>query len=148
MGKKTEDMRNAIRRGQAASGGKKPVKLPPKLPPWQVAAAATAKKPNPRSAAARDARAKARGRLPVTTTFTTVYLGRGQHEGAMRVPYMGVAKEFIRRSDGLFRLIEELDIEFWNWFATLDADEKASMEFDTIDAKPEPMPKPATEEKT
>lgn len=74
-----------------------------------------------RTAAARDARMPTRGRLPLTSQFLTVML-ETCWEGALRVPvdYDGVraVKEFIHRSPGVFQLLEELDVMYWEWVAS------------------------------
>lgn len=104
------------------------------------AAAAVPPKPSDRSAEARDARAKTRGRLPVGSWATATWSGVAwlavlnvvctveTIAGRTEV----VAKSFTHSAPdgGLFRTLEELDIQFWEWFAS-DADKevKAMLHF-------------------
>lgn len=84
-------------------------------------------KPGERSAEARDARAKARGRLPAGTVI------HGAWVGATWIMTMSIRagvlhpclKSFTHSAPdgGLFRTLEELDIRFWEWFAS-DADKE------------------------
>jgi hypothetical protein len=138
MGRR-EDMKKAVEAGRASKG-----KPPPK--PAKVAAAATpaAKKPNPRSAAARDARAKARGRLPVNTVVAGEWRG-DQYYGTFTLycPRATRLKVFSHYADGLFRLMEEMDVMFWDWMAHPEIDPaiKAELKWSEKDVKPEPYPK-------
>lgn len=124
----------------------------------------TPKKPNPRSVKARDLRAKARGRLPVGTRMFTHWAGsiwegrlivytvppgvegygddivNEMEYDAATVPK--AVREFVAKADGLFRLMEELDVMFWTWLATVATEEeKAKLVFAKEPPKPEPYPK-------
>lgn len=93
---------------------------PPLHPKAKVAAAATPtlpKKQNPRSAAARDARSKERGRVPLYTTWSLEWMG-DRVEGQMQLwdATGELVTSFSHKAEGVFRLLEELDIRFWNWF--------------------------------
>lgn len=133
---------NALRKALADRPAAKP-----------VAAAATqpAKKakPNPRTAKARDERAKARGRLPLWTQVDAVwngtcYVGRLiVFEEVKTTPLQvkletNLVKSFRHTADGLFRLMEELDVMFWNWFATATEAERARLHFAPDPPKPQP----------
>lgn len=130
-----------IREAIAGRGKAKPV-------PEKVAAAATVtppvpKKVNPRSAAARDERAKKRGRLPQDTRVyaevrDSVWNGRMFVLGEGNA----VIKSFSSSGTGQFETLEKLDVMFWDWF-TSGADElsKASLVWHAEDVKPDPYPK-------
>lgn len=129
------------------------------------------KKVNPRSAKARDARALARGRLPIGTAWTTRWDGQVV-TGVLclfTVPpgieaYGGdivndfemdeatkpkLVKAFNTQGDGVFRVMEELDVMFWNWFAAAgDEAAKARLVFSPNPPAPAPMPAPGSEEST
>lgn len=104
------------------------------------AAAAVPPEPSERSAAARDARAKARGRLPVGSWATVVWNGAdwiAVLNVVCAVETLAGRTEAVAKSlthsapdGGLFRTLEELDIKFWEWFAS-DADKevKAMLHF-------------------
>lgn len=141
-------MKEAVEGHKAQKPQSKPAKKAVK-----VAAAATPegpKKPNPRSAAARDARAKARGRLPNMVTVELAHCD-GLWSGAMRINYWqpkdGGGRSlqsviFTTRSKGQFETAEALDVLFWAWFvAAGDEPIKALLEFSKFDVKPEPYPK-------
>ncbi len=112
----------------------------------KVAAAATPPKPPPklstkpkRSAAARDARAKARGRLPVRTAVGAEWTGE-KWAGWMKV-YWGngnVMHHIVHEADGLFRLLEEMDVRMWDWIAdAANADRVAALVFNPDAPDPE-----------
>lgn len=124
------------------------------------------KKPtNKRSAKARDLRMKVRGRLPVNAQFFSVWNGV-KHEGRLTVytvppgidNYKGgdivndmemdeatvpvSVKKFFHKAEGVFRLMEELDVMFWEWYAKVaTAEEKAKLVFAPDPGRPEPYPK-------
>lgn len=142
---------NNRERMKAALSGHKAAKPSGKPPAAAAKKPEVPKKPNPRSAAARDARAKARGRLPQESYYESKYLN-GQYVGRLVLhtvvlggdpgsnPLVPV-KEFRHSADGLFRFMEELDVMFWNWFAADgDGEIKRLLTFDPVDRKPEPMP--------
>lgn len=140
---KKQAMQDAIKRHMES---KKPDKSPkpPALPKSQVVAASTQepKKPNPRTSRARDERSAKRGRLPERTLVGATFDGSGQWLGHMTLwdcKGNGPIKTFLHEADGLFRLMEELDIQFWNWFATKVDDEiKAKLVF--LSQPPAPAP--------
>lgn len=138
MDSKRERMKKAIQENAGKSPAKKVVGLPARV-------AAAAKKSNPRTAEARDARAKARGRLPCGWGVEAHWNGK-EWVGQARVQYETgslapmVAWEFTHKSDGLFRLMEEIDVEFWQWAASHPEDALA-LKWPTEDVKPEPYPK-------
>ncbi len=138
MGHKKDDLKRAIeggRKGKMPIHGGRAVK---------VAAAATPKKVNPRSAAARDARAKQRGRMPVGTTDGAEWDGK-TWAGFIKVYWSNgnVMHQILHSADGRFRLAEELDIAFWEWYAkTADDKQKAGLTFAPEESnRPEPYPK-------
>lgn len=158
---KTKRMREALKKNVAAKTDKK-----------AVAAAATPKKKknNYRTAKARDLRTKSRGRMPVNTELwsawdgnkwvgklyvRTVPPGVGNSEDIVNdmeweeavVPKK--VKEFNHEADGLFRLMEELDIMFWEWLAKeATADQKARLVFAPDPPVPAPWPNPSVPENT
>lgn len=108
----------------------------PQLP--VAAAAKKHKKQNPRSAKARDERAKRRGRLPKGVTLSVEWDGleancwHGEMTlwGPTAINTGEPVKTFQHKADGLFRLCEELDIMFWNWLSSPgDEDIKAKLVF-------------------
>lgn len=143
---------------------------PPAAKKAPVAAAATRPKAeNPRSAKARDARRERRGRLPQGTQVwaewdgkeyvgklyavgpapkNAIYATGGTVLGvvypAAQIEYLPTpVKEFIHKADGLFRLMEELDVMFWNWLAAPGDEEiKARLVFAPRPPAPEPWPSP------
>ena len=125
-------------------------------PVEKVAAAATPKKENrskpraryvkdhPRSANAREERMKTRGRLPDRTTATATYL-TGRWYGNITVwdSKCSAVRSFLHEAEGLFRLMEELDVMFWEWYAQRATDaEKARLVFAPLlpESAPEPYP--------
>lgn len=127
-----EKMRDALKNKPKA------VKTEKKQKTGKVAAAATPakvadgppvpKKPNHRAAKARDERAKKRGRMPVGSTVHAAWDGT-KWVGSMVIPYSGGlggydSRVFTHESDGLFRLMEELDVTFWQWYAKEATDEE------------------------
>lgn len=146
MGKR-DDMKKAIRKAQAAP---KTAKVTVNLPTPVAAAANLAepkppKKENPRSSMARDARAKKRGRLPECTRIEASFAA-GTWLGKVFVhdKNANCIMYFEHAADGLFRLMEELDVRFWQWFISLgeESDIKKSLVFAPHKSnKPEPMPK-------
>ena len=133
-----EEMKRAIEQHKAVSPPKAAKKVILK-----VAAAATKKvRNNPRSAKARDARAKARGRLPTGTTISTEFNGKDWDGELCVFDTDGrLMHSIIHRAEGHFRLSEELDVHFWNWFSQQPPIIKAQMAFSTESPKPEPYPK-------
>ena len=82
------------------------------------------KKPRPdRSAAGRDARVNARGRLPGFSQVVAAYDAEaGVWKGSLSVPYESPGlghswEQFRHEADGLFRLMEELDGQYRAWLA-------------------------------
>lgn len=136
-------MRDAI----ASKPQAKPAQQPPKTdkvaakPVATVATSPFPKKKNPRTVKAREARAAQRGRLPNDTSINTRWNGT-RWSGMMALRKVNVfvpIKELVHETDGLFRLMEELDIMFWNWMATKgDEDIKALLVF----APNPPVPAP------
>ncbi len=126
-------------------------------PPAKVAAAASgggqndggkteSKKPGKpkRSARARDARAKARGRLPSHTQVIAWWDGNRWVGSILLFTEATAEKQaeqvrvFKHTSDGLFRLMEELDVMFWEWFtAPGDEEIKALLVFNPDAPDPE-----------
>lgn len=83
---------------------------------------AVPKKPKvERSAKARDARAADRGRLPSGSKFETEYDGdKKEWSGKLLVfteEMFGtpVYMTFHHKAEGVFRLLEELDVMYWEW---------------------------------
>lgn len=78
-------------------------------------------RPSERSAAARDARAKVRGRLPVNSAYSAAWTGAAWSGLlVLRAGLLGRHVKTFQHSaedGGLFRTLEELDIKFWEWFA-------------------------------
>lgn len=73
-----------------------------------------------RKSKARDARACARGRLPVGTRFTSSMIGPEEWECLMEVPLNPGSphlKEIRHRAKGLFQCLEELDLLYRKWLA-------------------------------
>lgn len=136
-------MKKAIEERAKKKPGAKPVAKPD--PKAVVEAASTQKRPNWRSARARDARAKERGRLPHGTRIETTYLGRGVVSGVMTVPALDSGETMFSVSlsgDGHFELSERLDVAFWEWMASPDGDAaRPYLTFDDGDYPPEPMKK-------
>lgn len=141
---------------------------PAPKPHAPVAAAATPKpkKANPRSAKARDERANVRGRLPICT-FSSQHWDGENYTGVLVVnePPPGVeafgdivndkewdqatkprrVKAFHHKADGLFRLMEELDIMFWEWYAKEStSEERKRLKFAQNPPAPAPFPRPST----
>lgn len=143
---RTEQMRVAIANGKKA---KVAAAATPAAPKATVVPAATDKGPkkersfNHRTSKARDARAKARGRLPVGANFHSAWDGTS-HQGSLVVPLVPEldgrdCKVFVHSTDGLFRLMEELDIMFWAWFVKeATVEEKAKLVFVTDPPPPQP----------
>lgn len=78
-----------------------------------------------RSAAARDARAKTRGRLTGGSYFEATYSSankrwNGSLYVALAEPVSGPEdyKVFSHGAPGLFQLLEELDVMYWEWVAS------------------------------
>lgn len=149
MGHKKDEIRRAIEAGRNSTPAKLPGKKfqPGKTQP-KVAAAATPKKPNPRSAEARDARAKSRGRLPINAFGNWFWDGKS-FSGELKIQTLFDAAEprmiklFSHTADGQFRLMEELDIMFWEWYAKkATVEDKAQLVFAPEESnRPEPFPK-------
>lgn len=163
MGKR-EEMRRAIEANKSAksAAGKRGAELGKQIVQNikkglegvpVVAAAATPKKPNPRSAKARDLRMKHRGRLPNMTHWEI-----GHHECVLSVEmnvgywipnpepgnggklYQSVS--FRHGAKGLFEALEAIDVKFWKWLADPANKEIASkFEFPKSDIKPDVFPK-------
>lgn len=164
-----DHVKRAILEGRMAAAAKKMKFTPPvsdtgKVRPEKfvipepekgVAAAATPKKPkkekdNPRSYKARDARSKTRGRLPVNATVTAVWMG-SEWRGGLDIYKENdeLIKRIRHQAEGLFRLMEELDIMFWEWFAKeASAEEKARLVFAPHPPEPAPWPDPSSPEGT
>lgn len=109
-----------------------------------AAAATTTSWKNKRSAKARDARAKARGRLP-NATVVTFQWGGAAWNGDMRLfgRFGQSVGHFMHASDGLFRCAEELDVMFWEWFTTAATEgEKRLLVFAPDPPAPAPWPNP------
>lgn len=151
---KFEEMRAAIERHAARKNGPpggKPVRAaPPAKPKPPVAAAAKPKSDKPgRSAKARDERAKRRGRLPFGYSIEAHWYEGGWVAEA-KVSYATgplapmVAYDARHRSDGLFRLMEEMDVMFWEWVAA-NPDDAAKLKWPEKDERPEPYPSGATD---
>lgn len=149
---KLEAMRKAIQEKPRTQ----PDRPPQSNKTGKVAAAVTPagpKKPrriNPRSAPARDLRAKTRGRLPDYTTFDAEWNGKewsGELAVWVRLPYINervLEMSFIGTADGLFRLAEELDIKFWEWYAKEATDEqKTRLVFAPESPAPAPYQSPS-----
>lgn len=116
---KKDELIAAIRRGLTASDVR--VEAASSLPAAKLAAGKQkkCKKAYRRSARARDLRMATRGRLPNGVEVTARYYG-GKWAGVMRVicPSDRSKDEvFEHLADGLFRLMEELDVKFWEWCA-------------------------------
>lgn len=74
-----------------------------------------------RTAAARDARMPTRGRLPVRTMFQHVKFLGDRWTGEMKVPIDNEEQEwktFTGEAPGVFQLLEELDVMYWEWVAS------------------------------
>jgi len=115
------------RKAEAAS------KRPPKPPP-------APRKPNWRSARARDERAARRGRAPIGY-WVEAYWDGLRWNGVATVQTANEATVYTQThsADGLFRLMEELDVKFWEWFAQAQPDVRAALRF----AESPPAPEPA-----
>jgi hypothetical protein len=138
---RTEQMRVAIANGKKAKVAAAPT------PPWVKAtpvpdASNEPKKErsfNHRTAKARDARAKARGRLPVKTNLRAAFNGVEWFGELFVDGDAGLwVKTFAHKADGLFRLMEELDIMFWDWFTRAPKEEKERLTFVTDPPPPQP----------
>ncbi len=105
-----------------------------KVEPLPVAAAKTKKERKPRkdgrSPKARDARMKTRGRLPAGSEFKDVKWDGDQWRGRLVVPLPlssgppEVGSDFRGRADGLFALLESLDVMYWECIAKEEAEAK------------------------
>lgn len=97
-------------------------KNPPKPPPAPVKAFKVGEKPpkKQRSKESREARAKTRGRLPAAAQFVTIMREDGKWDGWLWIP-IGPKKsdvmEFHHIAPGVFQLLEDLDIMYWEWVA-------------------------------
>jgi hypothetical protein len=89
-----------------------------------------------RSAAARDARHKTRGRLPIGfQIFILPWDGKawtitGAITGKLGEDKPAWSKTIV--ADGLFRALEELDMAFWEWKVTLSEEEQKKFVFPPI----------------
>lgn len=117
-----DELRKAIENGRKKSA--KPVQAPkPKVPPTKPKPFVAGEKPSKRqrSAAARDARMKTRGRLPNTASVEAVWDSKnGEWFGHIVVPVQdpaGIMTQFTARKPGLFELCEALDVLYWEWVA-------------------------------
>lgn len=91
-------------------------------PPVATVATPKEKRGNPRTAKARDARMKTRGRLPDRTMLRCAWdgvrwVGTIELYGSKWRATGGPSHVINLLSDGLFRLMEELDVAFWEWWA-------------------------------
>ena len=111
---------------------------------------AAAKKHNPRTFKARDERAKKRGRLPTNVRVEATWDGE-KWVGLIecREPDMYPIIVLGHQADGLFRLMEELDIKFWQWYSKeATADQKAKLIFAPSPPAPAAWPGQTSEEVT
>ena len=109
-----------------------------------------AKKKNPRSWKSRDARGKTRGRLPDNTLMSGRWSGT-EWVGSMEVYTKDGDTLYTleHQADGLFRLMEEMDIKFWNWFAhDATVGQKGSLAFAPHPPAPAAWVSPGTQEGT
>lgn len=116
MGKR-EEMKKAIESARLATAGK-PFKYQQGVKPPK----------SQRSAAARDARSKTRGRLPLDAYFTS--LDQFERDGkrwwgtTLIVPNGDGSKEFKHEANGLWQLLEEIDVMYWEWVAAKTSERK------------------------
>lgn len=124
-----EKMKAALVAAAAAKG---------KPPPPAAAATVPKRKKPSRSAPARDARAWARGRLPRETHVSAVWTGKMWAGSLTAYGADGVAVFRVSMArDGQFRLMEEMDVLFWEWFASPEAVSEGK---DRLVFAPDPQP--------
>lgn len=114
---KRELMAKALEEQKKIQANKKPAPAPPKATPNSPTQFKVGEKPpkSQRSKAAREARAKTRGRVPhKTKILATWYEAMGKWGGIMTVSN---GPSISHEAPGVFQLLEELDIMYWEWVA-------------------------------